>query len=242
MSQPQFADRGTTQDTEAWIFGSGSEALASAVYLIKDAKVHPPKIHIIDKHLFSERISHRPGSWSDGYDQFAACLPVPAGLPMERLLATLPSTQSQGPSLLEEIQTAEANRVPKKRDVRTCFLAMTKGSVNHIPTDSLNLSIKHRIALIQILFKRETYLSQRQVQELLPENFFQSPFWTIWSAQCVSVLPSTTYSTPFLIFRQIWLPAVAQCSGVQALYSSIYASIPQLKYSKLPRHHRVLSV
>jgi oleate hydratase len=183
MSQPQFTDQRTTQNIDAWIFGSGTEALASAVYLIKDAKVHPPRIHIIDKHLFSEQISHRPGSWSDGYDQFAACLPVPAGLPMERLLASLPSTQSQGPSLLDEIQTAEANRVPKKRNVRTCFLAMTKGSVNHIPTDSLNLSTKHRIALIRLLCKRERYLSQRQVQDLLPEDFFQCPFWAIWSAQ-----------------------------------------------------------
>ncbi|KAJ6012372.1 hypothetical protein N7522_002727 [Penicillium canescens] len=179
----QVRAKRTAENTEAWIFGSGTESLASALYLIKDAKIHPSKIHIIDKHLFSERIPHHAGSSSGGYDQFAECLPVPAGLPMERLLAMLPSAQLQGPSLLDDIKRAEESRISAKKNVRTCFLALAKGSVSHVPTDSLHLNHKQRMALIHILFKREKYLLHRQVQELFSESFFRCPFWAIWSAQ-----------------------------------------------------------
>ena len=237
----QFEAKRTAENTEAWIFGSGTESLASALYLIKDAKVHPPKIHVIDKHLFSERIPHRAGCSSSGYDQFAACLPVRAGLPMERLLAMLPSAQSQGQSLLDDIKSAEAKRVFTKKNIRTRFLALSNGSVSHIPTDSLHMSYKQRMALIHLFFKREKYLLQSQVRECFPESFFQCPFWAIWSAQYVPHYPALLTSTLFLTFCQIWIPTMAQRGRVQAFLTSISTSISQFKYFKLPRHHRLLS-
>ncbi|KAJ5982811.1 hypothetical protein N7451_012911 [Penicillium sp. IBT 35674x] len=188
----------TADNTEPWIFGSGTESLASALYLIRDAKVHPSNVHVLDKHQFSERNSHCMGCPSGGYDQSAACLPVPVGLPMERLLAMVHSAQSsQQHSFLNEIRREENTKLSAKKGARTCFLALTKGLVKQIPTDTLNLSLKQRRSLIRLFFKREKYLSQKRVKDLFPKNFFQSSFWIIWSNQYVSTNHSTAYPLRF---------------------------------------------
>jgi oleate hydratase len=211
----QRKSKRSAENTEAWIFGSGTESLASALYLIRHAKLQPSKIHIIDKHVFSEKLWPPADGSPDGYDQFAACLPVSAGLPMRRLLAMIPSAQwGQGQSLLDEIQTAEINRAPTTGNSRSCFLAQTGGSLKHMRTESLDLSYKHRLTLVHFLFKREKNLTRSTINEILPESFFQSPFWTIWSAQCVFRLPSSTSPVWFLTFYQIRFPTMAQRGGI----------------------------
>lgn len=173
------------ENTEAYILGSGTASLASALYLIKHAKLQPSRVHIFDKHASLEQGSHHEGNASRGYDQFAGCLPVPGGLPMKELLAMVPSTKSQGQSLLEEIQKAEASRLSAKEDGRTRFLAQKNGCMEYIPTGSLNLSFKDRLALARFLLKREKSLMKSQIQEFFQKGFFESPFWAVWSVQCV---------------------------------------------------------
>lgn len=183
-------DKRTASNTEAWIIGSGTSSLASALYLIKHTKVQPSRVHILDKHASLEQGSHQRGNASRGYDQFAGCLPVPGGLPMKELLAMVPSAELQGQSMLEEIQTAEANRLSASGNGRTRFLAQKNGSMEHIPTESLNLSFKNRMTLIRFLLKRERSLTKCQIRDFFPKRFFESVFWAVWSAQCVFGRPS----------------------------------------------------
>lgn len=183
-SQPQA--KRSAEDTEAWILGSGIASVASALYLIKHANVRPSRVHILDKHASLQQASHKKGDSASGYDQFAGCLPVPLGSPMKELLAMIPSTTAQGRSILDEIQTAEASRLTERGNDRTRFLAQNKGCLYHIATESLNLSYRHRAALIYLLLKRERALTKRQIRDMLPDSFFESAFWAVWSAQCVS--------------------------------------------------------
>jgi oleate hydratase len=176
-------DKRTAENTEAWIVGSGTASLASALYLIKHTNVQPSRVHILDKHASSEQASHDKGNASRGYDQFAGCLPVPGGLPLKELLAMVPSTESQGQSILDEIQTAEENRLSTKENGRTCFLAEKNGFMERIPTESLNLSFKNRMALVRFLLKREKSLTKCQIRDFFSRRFFESVFWVVWSAQ-----------------------------------------------------------
>lgn len=178
-------DKRTAENTEAYIIGNGTASLASALYLIKHTKLQPSRVHIFDKHASLEKGSHHKGNASRGYDQFAGCLPVPGGLPMKELLAMVPSAKSQEQSLLEEIQGAEASRLSAKEDGRTRFLAQKNDCMEYIPTGSLNLSLKNRVALVRFLLKREKSLTKSQIRDFFPKGFFESPFWAIWSVQCV---------------------------------------------------------
>lgn len=237
-------DKRTAENTEAWIIGNGTASLASALYLIKYAKVLPSRVHVLDKHASLEQGSHNKGNASRGYDQFAGCLPVPGGLPMKELLAMVPSTESQGQSMLEEIQTAQANRLSAKENDHTCFMALENGCIEHIPTGSLNLSFKNRMILVCFLLKREKSLMKCQIQDFFPKSFFESVFWEVWSAQCVFGCPNKIFllTIRLLTFYQIRLSTLAQCSRVQTRCSAISSRIPQSEHLELSRYHRLLPV
>ncbi|KZN86256.1 Oleate hydratase [Penicillium chrysogenum] len=134
--------------TEAWVLGSGTASLASAVYLITHAKLRPSAVHILDEHLSLQETIHRQGSAHAGYDQFAACLPVPIGSELKEFLDAIPSAVAEGQSFLDDIQQEE-KRLAIDRTGRTCFIAQKDGRFKHLPTDSLNLSWNHRINLNQ---------------------------------------------------------------------------------------------
>lgn len=183
MKVPQSRAKRSAENTEAWILGSGISPLASALYLMKQAKIPPSKIHILDKHISLEQASHHKGDSQGGYDQFAGCLPVPVGSLTRELLAMIPSATAKGKSVLDEIETAEASRLSTRGDDHTCFVAQKNGAFEHIPLESLNLGFRHRKILICFLLRRENSLIGRKIRDLFPSSFFESSFWTLWSVQ-----------------------------------------------------------
>lgn len=170
-------------ETGAWIVGTGTSSLASALYLIHDAGVPASKVHILDPHDSVGEILHQVGNSSSGYDQFAGCLPVPVGTPLKELLASIPSPRNRGRSVLDEIQTAANNRKPGVESGGTSFMVQSKHTSREIPTTSLNLDIKHRLSLMKLMLKGEKRLGRNQIKDFLPNSIFQSNFWVIWSAQ-----------------------------------------------------------
>ncbi|OQD60016.1 hypothetical protein PENPOL_c033G00949 [Penicillium polonicum] len=100
-------DRRSPETTEAWILGSGTASLASAVYLIKKAHLRPSAVHLLDEHLSLHQAVHRQGSTHAGYDQFAGCLPAPIGSGLAELLDMIPSAGAEGRSYLHDIQEEE---------------------------------------------------------------------------------------------------------------------------------------
>lgn len=169
--------------TQAWILGSGTASLASAFYLIKHAGIPATQVHILDIHGSVEDALHRPGNFASGYDQFAACFPVPVGSPLQELLASVPSVREQGRTVLDDIQIAQDSRAYLSGHHRTSFIVRESRTQRNIPTESLNLSLRHRLDLIRFLLKKEKHLGRNQIKDFLPKSFFQSNFWAIWSAQ-----------------------------------------------------------
>jgi len=173
------------ETTEAWILGSGTASLAAAIYLVQYAKIPAPKVHVLDSHLSMEHVLHRKGDFVDGYDQFAGCLPVPVGTTLKELLSSVPSVGGQRQTVLDEIQNAEIRRTSVTLDHGTRFVVQEDRTPRNIPTKSLSLSTKQRLQLIWFILKREEHLGRHKIQDCLPNNFFQSSFWFIWSAQYV---------------------------------------------------------
>ncbi|KAL4912802.1 oleate hydratase [Aspergillus aurantiobrunneus] len=169
--------------SEAWILGSGTASLASALYLVRLANYPPQKVHVLDSHGSLGDAMHHRGDPSSGYDQFAGCLPVPVGEPLKQLLALVPSVRNENRSVFDEIQNSQAKSKKGNGIEHTQFLVQRDGVLRSIPTKSLNLSIRQRLALARLILKREKSLHRTQINDYLPRSFFQSTFWAIWSAQ-----------------------------------------------------------
>ncbi|KAL5044106.1 hypothetical protein BDW71DRAFT_186774 [Aspergillus fruticulosus] len=93
---------------EAWIIGSGTAALASALYLVRLAGIAPQKVHILDSHGSLGLALHHQGDHCSGYDQFAGCLSVPVGEPLKELLALVPSVRDENRSVFDKIENNNA--------------------------------------------------------------------------------------------------------------------------------------
>ncbi|KAJ5459035.1 hypothetical protein N7530_010979 [Penicillium desertorum] len=179
----QAPKKRSLETTEAWILGSGTASFAAALYLVQDIKIPAHKVHVLDSHVSIENVLHHKGNFITGYDQFAGCLPVPVGAPLKELLASVPSIGNQGQSVLDDIQNAEINRTSVTHNHGTRFMVKRNSNLRNVSTKSLDLSSKQRLQLIWFLLKREKRLGRNQIQDLLPNSFFQSSFWVIWSAQ-----------------------------------------------------------
>lgn len=170
--------------TEAWILGSGMSALASAIYLIKNAKLPPQRVYVLDHHLSLGDVVHPRGDSIQGYNQFRGCLPAPVGAALSELLAFVPSpkrsTQSQ--SLLDEIMLSERDRSATQNDRKADLVVKrNRGFKTISPYSSMRFS--HRWRLERFLLKCERQLGEKKILDFFPDSFFQSFFWAIWSMQ-----------------------------------------------------------
>ncbi|KAJ6035545.1 hypothetical protein N7460_009720 [Penicillium canescens] len=170
-SSAQYSRR-SPETTEAWILGSGIASLASAVYLIKNAHLRPSAVHVLDEHLSLQQTLHHQGTTHAGYDQFAGCLPAPAGSGLTELLDIIPSAVTEGRSYLHDLRAAEEQNA-MNRNGGTCFIAQNKGAFRHLPTESLNIGWSHRIHLMRLLIKGEKSLQKREIRHFFRESFFR---------------------------------------------------------------------
>jgi oleate hydratase len=176
QDEPQLA-------VEAWIVGSGTASLASAVYLVQRAKLLPHNVHVLDSHISMGAALHHNGDSVHGYDQFAGCLPVPVGSPLEELLASIPSEQSRGCTVLDEIKKKEASHMPADHNCGTKFLIQNSDSRESISPKGLGLSVKCRMQLALLMLRSEKSLKRIRIQDFMSSSFFQSSFWVVWTAQ-----------------------------------------------------------
>lgn len=179
--------RRPSDDPDAWILGSGTAVLASAVYLVQTTKIPPQNIHILNPHRSLDAALHDRGDHYRGYDQFARCLPVPVGSPLKELLDSIPSGGRQGSSVLHEIEAREGLRDSGKTGGGTCFIIKRDGVTEPASTQTWDLNFRSRVSLLRLMLINERRVGRAQIRDFLPESFFQSAFWAMWSAQYVSV-------------------------------------------------------
>ncbi|OQD91063.1 hypothetical protein PENANT_c001G11406 [Penicillium antarcticum] len=182
MANSVRQNRRLPEQTEAWILGSGTASLASAVYLIKLARLRPSAVHILDEHLSLQQALHQQGNGHAGYDQFAGCLPVPVGLELREILDMIPSAVADGYSYLHYIQEEE-KKLAITSNGGTCFVAQNEEGFESLPTKSLNIGWSDRLHLVRLLLKCEKGLEKKEIRNFFGDSFFASTFWTIWSTQ-----------------------------------------------------------
>ncbi|KAL2858809.1 oleate hydratase, partial [Aspergillus pseudodeflectus] len=184
LRKGRFCRESPPDPGEAWILGSGTAALASALYLIRLANFSPGNVHILDWHESLALAVHNTGNQSSGYDQFPGCLPVPVGEPLKDLLGLVPSVRDENQTVFDEIKNAEYfASSDNRKDLNTQFLVQQDGALIKIPTNFLNLKFRQRIALVRLMLKGEKSLQRKQIRDYLPPSFFEGTFWAIWSAQ-----------------------------------------------------------
>lgn len=168
---------------EAWILGSGTASLASAVYLVQRAKLPPHNVHVLDSNISMGAVLHNSGDPIHGYDQFAGCLPFPVGTPLRELLASIPSGKADGNTVLDEIKKGEASHVPANNHHGTRFLVQKTNSREYLSLNKLGLGAKDRVNLALLMLRSEKRLGRNQIKDFMPRSFFQSTFWATWTAQ-----------------------------------------------------------
>lgn len=183
MKRTPVQEKRPPDATEAWILGSGTAALASAFYLIRDAKIPPLKVHLLNPHKSFQRALHDKGDSHRGYDQFVRCLPVPVGAPLEKLLSLVPGGRAH--FVHDEIEAEDGHRDTTKHGRDTYVLIQSSQTLTEVPIKASSLDFRHRIRLLCLMLKNERYLWKGQIRNYFPESFFKSAFWAIWSVQYV---------------------------------------------------------
>lgn len=183
MKQTPVEEKRPPDATEAWILGSGTAVLASAFYLIRDAKIPPLKVHLLNPHKSFQRALHDKGDSHRGYDQFVRCLPVPVGVPLEELLSLVPGGRTH--FVHNEIEAKDGHRDTTKHGRDTYFLIQSGQALTEVPTKTSSLDFRDRIRLLRLMLKNERHLWKGQIRDYFPESFFKSAFWAIWSVQYV---------------------------------------------------------
>ncbi|KAJ6035832.1 hypothetical protein N7540_000111 [Penicillium herquei] len=183
MRSSRNQDSNTPTSIQAWIIGTGTASLASAVYLIQRANLPPQNVHVLDAHISLGGSLHNNGDPSHGYNQFAGCLPVPVGKPLKDLLASIPSPIAHGDTVLDTITKEELSQIPGDHHDRTRFLIQNPRGRDNINPDKLNLSVSHRFYLARLVLRSETRIHREHIKDVMPKSFFQSVFWSVWSAQ-----------------------------------------------------------
>ncbi|GFF51662.1 oleate hydratase [Aspergillus udagawae] len=160
---------------DVWILGSGLASLTAALHLIREAKVPPSRIHILEALNEPGAGSVRKGDAESGYLFRAGCTPQFCGSQTEELLALVPS-ERPGKSVWDDIREYFQEHVPKRAS-RTRFLARRKNGLQRIEGRRLHLGLKDRMDLFRLSSKAESALGRSRIRDHFSEGFFRTEYW-----------------------------------------------------------------
>lgn len=160
----------------AYMVGSGLAALASAVFLIRDAQMPGDKIHIFEE-------LEVPGGSMDGIWNEQRGFIIRGGREMESQFQTLwdlfrsiPSLDTKDASVLDEFYWLNK----EDPSFSNCRVIENKGQ--RLKTDgSLTLTEKASGEIIQLVMTPEDQLNDKKINEVFTEDFFESNFWLYWA-------------------------------------------------------------
>ncbi|KAF4202959.1 hypothetical protein CNMCM8927_009400 [Aspergillus lentulus] len=164
---------------DVWILGSGIASLTAAVHFIREAKVPPSRIHILEALSEPGAGSVGKGDAESGYHYRAGCTPQFCGSQTEELLALVPS-ETPGKSVWDDIREYFEEHVSKQAS-RTRFLVRRKNGLERIEGRRLHLGIKDRMDLFRLSSKTESALGRSRVRDHFSEGFFRTEYWLVLS-------------------------------------------------------------
>ncbi|MCE2577845.1 oleate hydratase [Komagataeibacter sp. FNDCR1] len=159
----------------AWIVGGGLAGMAAAAFLVRDARMPPSRITILEA-------SEADGGALDGAGNARTGWLIRGGREMEEqfqclwdLYRSIPSLEVPDASVLDEFY--RLNRAdPSSSPVRAMC-----GHGQPLPDrDSLKLTGKARREIISLILTDEEKLGGRTISDVLSEDFMRSNFWLFW--------------------------------------------------------------
>ncbi|KAE8306244.1 oleate hydratase [Aspergillus transmontanensis] len=160
----------------AWILGSSIASLASAVYLIQDTDMPASHVHILESRITPEDGIPTSGDSVGGYDHRASCLPLLCDECTESLLALVPSSNSAGKTMLDNLNEARINAPP------TRLFTQNGRQLEALEPQNISIGWKVRMNLVTFVLKSEKSLGRKIIRDFFDKCFFNSRFWAVWSS------------------------------------------------------------
>ena len=159
----------------AWIVGGGLGGMAAAAFLLRDARMPPSRITILEA-------SDADGGALDGAGNAQTGWLIRGGREMEEqfqclwdLYRSIPSLEVADASVLDEFH--RLNRAdPSSSPVRAMC-----GRGQPLPDrGSLKLTGRARREIISLILTEEDGLAGKTIEDVLSEDFMKSNFWLFW--------------------------------------------------------------
>lgn len=162
------------ENTKVYLIGSGIAALASAVYLQKDAGVLGKNIHILEKEIIA-------GGATDGAGDADSGFVVRGGRMHEihyecywELLSHIPSLEDSTISVRDE--SFEFN----ERFVSNAQARLLKDG-KRLDVSTYGLSFEQQADFIKLTYVSEESLGNKRIEDWFDQAFFETNFWYIWT-------------------------------------------------------------
>ena len=162
------------EKTKVYLIGSGIASLASAVYLIKDAKIEPKNIVILEQDAITGGALDGSGNPKDGYV-------IRGGRMHEKmyqcywdLLSNIPSYDD--PNITVTDETMEFN----ERFISHAQARLLKGG-KKIDLSSYGIPKLEQVKIMELLFIPEMFLDNKKIEDWFGEEFFETNFWMIFT-------------------------------------------------------------
>ncbi|WP_163832747.1 oleate hydratase [Spartinivicinus ruber] len=162
------------KNSKVYLVGSGIASLASAIYLIKDARVVGENIHILEQDEILGGALDGAGDPENGFIIRGGRMHEEHFVCYWDLLSNIPSYDDPGVSVKDE--SFEFN----SRYVSHAQARLLKDG-KRMDLSSFELSLKDQMELVKLTFASESSLDNIRIQDWFNKEFFDTNFWYLWT-------------------------------------------------------------
>jgi oleate hydratase len=164
-----------SNETTAYLVGSGIASLASAFYLIQDAGLPGKNIHIMEQRDVAG--GALDGAWEEeeGYVIRGGRMHEDHYVCYWDLLSQIPSLEDPKVSVADECKAFNAKYVSNAK-----ARLMRNGEI--LDVSSYGLSKSDQAAMLKLWFAPEMLLGDKRIEDWFSAHFFKSNFWLLWTS------------------------------------------------------------
>jgi oleate hydratase len=188
MVRQQHTQTPDAEDIQVWLVGGGIASLAAAVFLIKDAKVHPSHIHLFEVHSRPGGAITSSGDSATGYVLHGGRQISFHDACTKRFLSLIPSITDANKTLWNEVRDLNLeDKYQEKSSTRILVEKLT--GPEKLDTQKLGLTVRDRLELLRVMLESEHTLAGKMISDVFHPEFFSTKFWMIWATtQVISLL------------------------------------------------------
>jgi oleate hydratase len=162
--------------SQVWLVGGGIASMAAAVFLIRDAGMPAPHIHILEElEIEGGSLDGAKSPVQTGYvTRGGRMLEEEAYQTLWNLLDSIPSLENPDVTIRRETLDFDAH-------VKTeAHARLVDRNHRIIDASAYGFSHRDRLEMTRLLATSERRLGARRIDELFSEHFFSTNFWQMW--------------------------------------------------------------